>query len=159
MFNKNFTCCFTGHRKISASNQLLLRGKIKAAVLSLVERGYTDFVSGGALGFDTIAAEVVLSLKQSHPEIKLIIVAPFADQPLEWDLNSQVTYCRICESADKYICLSPQYTDDCMKKRNRYMVEMSSACISYCTRPRSGTGQTVGFARENGIEIIELSEQ
>ena len=159
MLNKNFTCCFTGHRKISAANQLLLRGKIKTAVLSLIEKGYTDFVAGGALGFDTIAAEVVLSLKEDHPEIKLIIVAPYADQALEWDLNSQVTYHRIIEAADQYICLSQQYTDDCMKKRNRYMVDMSSVCISYCTRPRSGAAQTIGLARENGLDIIELSKQ
>ena len=157
MFNKNFTCCFTGHRKISAANQLLLRSKIKNAVLSLIEKGYTDFVSGGALGFDTIASEVIISLKESHPDIKLIIVAPYADQALEWDLNSQVTYHRIIESADSYICLEQQYTNDCMKKRNHYMVDMSSAIICYCTRPRSGAAQTIGFARENGLEVIELS--
>ena len=147
MLNKNFTCCFTGHRKISAANQLLLRGKIRAAVLSLIEKGYTDFVAGGALGFDTIAAEVVLSLKEDHPEIKLIVVAPYADQALEWDLNSQVTYFRISESADQYICLSPQYTDDCMKKRNRYMVDNSSACIAYCGRNSGGTAYQ--FAKQN----------
>ena len=48
MLNKNFTCCFTGHRKISAANQLLLRGKIKTAVLSLIEKG------AARLGIDII---------------------------------------------------------------------------------------------------------
>jgi len=157
MFDKNFTCCFTGHRKLAPEAAVALRGKIKKAVLKLIEQGYTTFVTGGALGFDTIAAEVILEIREKKPFIKLIVVAPFANQALQWSEPQQMTYQRICDAADDYICLAAGEYKDAMKKRNLYMVEMSSACIAYCTRPRSGASQTIGFARQNGLEVIELS--
>ena len=89
--------------------------------------------------------------------ITLIVVAPFANQSLEWTEPQQITYQRICDMADDYICLAAGDYKDSMKKRNLYMVEMSSACIAYCTRERSGSSQTIGFARQNGLEVIELS--
>lgn len=157
MFDKNYTCCFTGHRKLAPETAVALRRKIKAAVLKLIEQGYSTFVTGGALGFDTIAAEVILELREKRPNIKLIVVAPYANQSLEWTEPQQITYQRICDAADDYICLAAGEYKDAMKKRNLYMVEMSSACIAYCIRERSGSSQTIGFARQNGLEVIELS--
>lgn len=159
MLNKNFTCCFTGHRKILPKHAEKLPGLIESAVRRLMKGGYNTFVTGGALGFDTIAAEVILKIKRTNPYVKLIVVAPYLGQPLEWDYSSQITYERIREAADDYISLAAGYYRDCMKKRNLYMVEMSSACISYCLRDRTGTSQTVAFARDNGLEVIELSEK
>ena len=34
----------------------------------------------GALGFDTIAAQAVLSVKETYPEVKLILVLPCENQ-------------------------------------------------------------------------------
>ena len=158
MFDKNFTCCFTGHRDILPQHEKQLPRALKKTLRELIERGYHTFVAGGALGFDTIAAEVVLKLKKKYPHIKLIVVAPFAGQSSEWDLSSQLKYERIREYADDYICLSAGYTPTCMKKRNLYLVEMSDVCISYCLRERSGSGQTVNFAKEHGLEIIDITE-
>lgn len=48
----------------------------KAIVTLLVSKGFKYFGTGGALGFDTIAAQAVLSVKETHPEVKLILVLP-----------------------------------------------------------------------------------
>ena len=156
MFDKNFTCCFTGHREIEEKHKERLPDVLKAVLRGLIANGYFIFAAGGALGFDTIAAEAVLSLKSEFPHIKLIIAAPCVDQTDGWGDADIIRYERIRSAADDYICMSASYTRDCMKKRNRYLVDMSAACIAYCLRERTGTSQTVGFAKEQGLDIIDI---
>ena len=114
MFDKNFTCCFTGHRDISPQHIKALPKALDRILRILISEGYYTFVSGGAIGFDTIASEAVLKLKTEFPQIRLKIVAPFAGQSENWSLSDQITYERIREAADDYICLSAGYTPSCM---------------------------------------------
>ena len=53
------TCCFTGHRDIPARVLPLLSAELEQAVLGLASEGVRYFGTGGALGFDTLAAETV----------------------------------------------------------------------------------------------------
>ena len=66
-------------------------------------------------------------------------------------------YKEILQAADSVTVLSEHYTEDCMKRRNACLVELADCCICYCNNPRSGTGQTVRMAKDNGIETINLS--
>lgn len=82
---KNKTCCFTGHRQIPVEDLPALSAKLREAVISYIEKGYTFFGAGGALGFDTLAAQEILSLKKQFPHIKLILVLPCRDQAVRWE--------------------------------------------------------------------------
>lgn len=156
LLDKNFTCCFTGHRSIEPQHAERLPLVLENAVRAAVSEGYFIFVCGGALGFDTLAAETVLSLKNELSHINLIVVAPYEGQADNWSSADRLRYERIRNACDDYRCLSANYTTQCMRKRNRYMVELSGGCIAYCTHSRSGSSQTVGMARENGLQIIDL---
>ncbi len=70
---KEKTCCFTGHRKIPPDRNELVARRLKDGIAILIEQGYTFFRVGGALGFDTLEARVVLALKASYPQIKLTL--------------------------------------------------------------------------------------
>ena len=61
---KSKTCCFTGHRILSAEQSQALAGRIERAVRLLYARGVCYFGAGGALGFDMLAAETVLRLRE-----------------------------------------------------------------------------------------------
>ena len=61
------------------------------------------------------------------------------------------------KAADEVICLSSRYYDGCMQKRNQAMVDVSSACIAYLTRPRSGAGQTVRMAENAALTVIHVA--
>lgn len=156
MFEKNFTCCFTGHRDIKPKHEPLMNKALEISLRALIADGYFIFAVGGALGFDTLAAEAVLSMKKEFPQIRLAVVAPCADQTDSWKESDKRRYERIREAADEYICMSAKYTSDCMKKRNRCLVDMSAACVCYCLHERSGTAQTVGFAKEQAAQIIDI---
>ena len=55
------TCCFTGHRIMKITPELILR--LKVAIIDVIGNGVTDFYDGGASGFDMLAAETVIELK------------------------------------------------------------------------------------------------
>lgn len=156
MLNRNFTCCFTGHRQIQPEHAYALPAAVESAIRGLIAQGYFIFVAGGAMGFDTLAAETVMALKPEFSQLRLIIVAPCADQADGWPAPERRQYERLRQAADDYICLEASYTPDCMRRRNRCLVEMSSACLAYCLRPRTGSAQTVAFADAQGLEIIDV---
>ena len=57
------------------------------------------------------------------------------------------------------IDVSRQYTRGCMHERNRHLVDNSSVCVCYLNRESGGTAYTVRYARERGLEIINLAIQ
>jgi len=132
---------------------------LKAAIASLIERGYRFFGVGGALGFDTMAAQTVLIMKNRYPHIRLILVLPCLSQAKKWGKYDQAVYESIKEQADKVVYVSHEYTRDCMHRRNRHLVDNSSACICYLTEMTGGTAYTVSYARKRGLEVINIAQE
>lgn len=62
---KGQTACFTGHRRIPAEQVGGICEQLNTAIVSLIERGYIFFCAGGALGYDTLAAQAVIVLKSN----------------------------------------------------------------------------------------------
>lgn len=153
------TVCFTGHRKILAFQEISLRRKLKKTLVSLIEKGYCFFGAGGALGFDTLAAQTVLELKKDFPQIKLILVLPCFSQADRWEETDKVVYENIKGKADKVVYTSQKYTRDCMFKRNRHLVDGSSVCVCYLTEKTGGTAYTVDYARKQGLAVINLASE
>lgn len=123
-----------------------------------IQAGYVYFGAGGALGFDTLAAQTVLKLKERYPDIKLILVLPCKSQTSGWKQTDIDEYERIKAAADKVVYTSEVYYRGCMHKRNRHLMDNSSLCICYLMEDRGGTYYTVNYARENGLQIINLAE-
>ena len=157
MIDKNQVACFSGHRKLP-QNCDELRAKLKKEIIGLIECGVVFFGAGGARGFDMLAEETVLQLKEDYPHIRLILVLPCPPerQTLRWNSNQRRRYCEILERADKVRILSPLYTDDCMFVRNRHLVDNSSYLVCYLREQSGGTAYTVGYARKQGLHIIQL---
>lgn len=157
---KNETCCFTGHRKILMRDKDCLEKKLENEMVRLIEEeGVTYFGAGGALGFDTIAAHMVMKLKGRYPMIKLILVLPCEDQCRGWSSTDVEIYEEIKAAADKVVYTSRSYHSGCMYKRNRHLVDNSSYCICYLNAQRGGTSYTVKYAEENGLKIVNIAEK
>lgn len=156
---KDKACCFTGHRQISSEHLPAISTKLRDTLIFYIQQGYRYFGAGGALGFDALAAQTVLELKQQYSDIKLILVLPCKDQASRWGEQDIKEYERIKSLADKVVYTSESYYNGCMHKRNRYLVDCSSLCICFLTEQKGGTAYTVNYAIENDIIIVNLAKK
>ena len=156
--NKSKACCFTGHRHISEKKIELIRRNLKNTIIKAIENGYDTFYAGGAVGFDTMAAQIILELKEEYPKIKLKLALPCKSQTDGWDKNDVDEYDRIKKLADEVIYTSEENKKGCMHKRNRYLVDNSSLCICYITRKSGGTAYTVKYAQNNGMTVVNVKK-
>ena len=116
MNERPITCCFTGHRTVPKASEAQIRARLAAAVQGLYLQGYRRFVAGGAVGFDTMAADVVLAFRRHYPEISLILMLPCADQDAKWTSEEKAVYQKQKDEADEVILLAERYFDGCKRK-------------------------------------------
>lgn len=155
----NNTVCFTGHRKIPSEHCQSIVGRLEEILIRLIQQGYCYFGAGGALGFDTLAAETVLHLKKQYLQIKLILVLPCKTQTRGWDKADIAVYENVKARCDKVVYTSEEYIRGCMFKRNRHLVDNSSVCVCFLTESKGGTAYTVDYARKKGLVIMNIAEE
>lgn len=151
---KSQTCCFTGHREIPAELLSDILRNLNAEVERLISAGVTDFVSGGALGFDQLVASLIISKRRPGNGVRLIFALPCKDQDRLWGSEQKNFYRKLLKDADEVVYVSENYSPDCMEKRNRYMVDRSAFCVCALMREKSGAAQTVRYAKRCGVKII-----
>ena len=155
-------CCVTGNRPQKFPWRYGKGKKYKKYLVGLarqieelIARGYTYFISGGALGVDQDFAEAVLRAKQVHAEIKLEIAVPCKTQAALWSEAERLRYRSILERADHTVLLSEQYTRSCMQRRNEYMVDKADLVLAFWNGEQSGgTFSTINYAKQIGKELI-----
>lgn len=152
------TCCFTGHRELPTGwRRWKLAAELEKTIIAQIDNGIQFFGAGGALGFDTLAAQTILKLKKKYPDIKLILVLPCLNQTRGWPTGAVEEYERIKAQADKIVYTSQEYTQGCMHKRNRHLVDNSSVCICYLIKENGGTAYTVDYAWDKGLKVINIA--
>ena len=102
---------------------------------------------------DMYAAEIVLELKEKYPQITLECAIPYERQAVRWPEALRNRYFSIAERCNQETMLQRQYTPDCLRKRNRYMVDHADIVLAVWNSSPSGTGQTVWYARETGKPV------
>ena len=151
------TCCFTGHRELPPEEQAEIASRLECVISAQYQKGIRYYGAGGALGFDALAARTVIRLRESYPDMKLILVLPCLTQTRGWRPENVTEYERIKAQADKVVYMAQQYTPGCMHKRNRHLVDHSGVCVCYLTKESGGTAYTVNYAKRHGVEIINIA--
>ena len=171
---RDLACAFTGHRpqkfpwgfneKDAAC--AALKETLAGQIAALVDAGYTDFLSGMALGVDVWAAQAVLALRKKKRGLfwlgkknapRLHCFLPCEGQDVKWPQASKELYRSVLEQADSIVYVSRKYDDQCMLRRNRALVEHSVLVLAvYDGEARGGTAATVRYARELGRELIVI---
>lgn len=155
---KKHTCCFSGHRGLPEQELPAIQALLKEQIVALIKRGVVQFCTGGALGFDTLAAIAVLDLKEHFPQIRLSLFLPCQDQASLWREKQDIDlYDYILNQADSVSYACERYTKWCMFARNRMLVDHSAYCICYMTKPSGGTAYTVNYAQKKGLRVINLA--
>lgn len=150
------TCCLTGHRDLPADTRLL-EARLTEAVRGRLAQGVRYFGVGGAVGFDTLAAEVLLNLRDTlYPQIRVIAVEPFDGFTSRWTDAQRARRQALLPRYDKRVCLLPRGSREAYLARDRYLVNNSAHCISYCNRTSGGTAYTVRYALRRGLYVENL---
>ena len=153
------SCCFTGHRELppldSEAYGTLLNA-LEAAVNDAMQEGCTRFLIGGAEGFDLLAGEWILALRQVVPQVQLSVYIPYRGQPNRYSPTDARRYHTVVAQADEAICLSEDYHKGCMRERNARMVQDADLCIAYVRKRNSGSGQTMHLAEAKGIPVFRI---
>ena len=166
------TCCFTGHRSLSGEEKMKAAVRLRRVIEEQIKAGIVFYGAGGARGFDTLAAQIVLDMKKEYPQLRLILVLPCENQTRGWHSEDIAVYEDIKRRSDKVVYVSREYTPDCMhrrsgeavrlsgrvRRRNRHLVDHSGTCICYLTRSTGGTAYTVDYARRRGLRIINVAK-
>lgn len=167
---KEKTIAFTGESVLTTSTGVpdrnlenVVRTELYYVLEECCNEGKDTFLCGMELGFDLLAAEVVLELKKSYPDIKLYAIIPFTGQEDEYDSEEKVRYRRINEATDgRQVIWSKDYSVLSYLKRNDFMIENCSEIIAYSNNNKTGAYYTVHKARKNNMDVLnfydELSE-
>jgi len=151
------TCCFSGHRRLTAADRRLIDERLDDVLYRLIDRGVRTFKAGGALGFDTVAAQRVLEMRERFGDVRLFLELPCRDQCRGWPLEDVVLYKKILGSCDGARYVSDFYYNGCMNERNRRLVDGSGWLVCYLTQNAGGTAATYNHARDRGLRLINLA--
>ena len=143
------TVCFTGHRTINGQyydrenyteHWLAVWQSTVSIVHRLWQQGHKDFISGGALGFDQLAANAVLYIKNHQVDINLWMALPFPGFERKWPAKSQTALVTIVGQADHMFYIDPQsdYKPWKMQKRNKWMVDNSQYVVGLYLDDKTG---------------------
>ncbi|MBR6729673.1 MAG: DUF1273 family protein [Clostridia bacterium] len=152
------TCCFTGHRTLNLRTLPQLKQALSKSIEQLILAGYTSFGSGGALGFDLLAAEAVIKLKETYPDISLFLALPCRNQTKFWSEEQQKAYQRILSCSDEIVYTAEHYYTGCMHVRNRYLISRATCFLAYLTQETGGTKYTVSEAEKAGKPVLYITD-
>ena len=153
-FDRNICCAFTGHRpeKLDVPERKI-RALLKKEILAAYRDGFTVFISGAAEGVDLWAADIVIKLRKSYPDIKLICAVPFPDQK-----KTSAEYSKVIENAYRVIPVCRHYFKGCFHVRNKWMADHCSRLIAVWNGQPGGTKNTIDYAGRQKISVINVLE-
>lgn len=159
------TVAFTGYRpekmpfraEVTNEDYLRFRERERLVIRDLIDKGYTHFISGMALGFDMWAAEDVLEFRKNDPRLTLESALPFPEQAGSWSKVEQERHAQILSQADRVTLVSTHYSRGCYFARNRYMVNCADAIVCAFDGKSGGTAYTVQYALERQKPVIQIS--
>lgn len=151
----HLSASFTGHRGVTDVHKTAER--LRAAIMECYNSGVRFFYVGGAVGFDTIAAEAVLHFREQFPDIVLTVVVPFPEQDKFFNFEGRKKYREILDKANEVVTISNEFSKVAYLMRNDYMVSHSCRVIAYWDgMSGSGTSYTVREAKKRKRSVQNL---
>lgn len=152
-----YRVCFTGHRpeKLTRTEKDIVRD-LEKEIRQAIADGLSVFITGMARGVDIWAAQIVLSLRNSGYDIKLICACPYDGFESGWSKDWQQQYKEILAAADyvKYVCEG--YSRSCFQIRNEWMVNHAARVIAVFNGEKSGTKNTIDYAAKAGVPVVRI---
>ena len=157
-------CGFTGHRPEKlpwGSDEQDQRCKALKLVIArqveqLADAGVEVFCCGMARGCDLYFAEAVLQLKKQHPDLRLEAWVPCPGQADAWPEEDRIRWEKLLNLCDEVYTVERFYSDGCMLRRDKAMVDQLDILLSVWDGNPGGTGWTVNYAKRQGKRLEAL---
>lgn len=123
-------------------------------------RGKIFYLHGAMAGFDLLAAEQVIVMKEKYPQIQLVTIAPYKERFFsrekcwmpDWISRAHEVFSR----QDIGVKIAAEYRSGIYYERNRILIDHSSELICYWDGGRGGSEYTVKCAQSRGYTIHNL---
>lgn len=150
-------CCFTGHRpdKIDLGENDI-KPILEKAIDEAIANGYITFITGMAMGTDIWAAEIVLERKKTNKELHLICALPHPGFENRRSMTEKMRFNKILKKADLVKEINNHYFAGCYQVRNEWMVDRSNLVIAVFNGQKSGTKNTVDYAKRKVIKVVNV---
>ena len=162
------TLSFTGHRpdKLPQNSLLVpLLDTLYYYIDEALHRGYLLFLDGMADGIDYLAAEYLFQKRLQFPAVRIIGIQPCRNYEaffLERYCNLSHLH-RMQQMFDAILCLEGEYHRDYIQEndllfrnRNCFLVDHAYALIAVCSLERSGSKQTVDYAKYQNLSVCRI---
>lgn len=124
--------------------------QVEQAIINLINKGVTVFMSGGQVGFDRMCAGCVHRLKKQYPDIINCLVIPYLTFTVfDKNIFDDIIY---PEGFEKY------HFKAAIPARNRYMVDNAAFAICYVNHGWGGAAQTYERAIKKKLNVINLGD-
>lgn len=109
----------------------IIKRALASRMLSFVEEGTEWFVTSGASGVELWASEVVISLREQYPQVKLSILTPFLEQESRWPDHAKEQYYQVLNQADHVASITnrPYESPTQLKLKNEFIVQKSDGLL------------------------------
>ncbi len=146
-------CALTGHRVLPENFD---KNALYDGLEELIRTGCDYFYCGMAEGFDLLALECLVALKQRY-RITIEACIPFEGQEKHFSRENRALYRRLLDWCEQRTVIFPSYRGGCYLVRDRYMVDRADVLFAYCNRETGGAAYTVNYARARGVEVKLLT--
>ncbi len=144
------TCSFSGKKpgKLLCSYLETLQ-KLCKTVMDAYDSGYRTFLCGMDRGMEQWAAHVVLTLRDFHPDVRVVAVLPHEGLESDWTQDEQNAYRMLLQQAD-----ATQIKTD--GNTLEWMLEHSGRHIIIATDHPEENNTIISADAQKNIEIIRI---
>ncbi len=150
-------CCFTGHRPDKMEfGEKEIKQLLEKAIDDAISEGYVTFITGMAMGTDIWAAEIVLERRKTNRDLHLICALPHPNFESRRSMREKIRFNKIIKKADLVTEINDHYFTGCYQVRNEWMVDRANLLIAVFNGQKSGTKNTVDYARRKGLNVVNV---
>ena len=150
--------CFTGYRphKLHGCSEEQTKAMLRTEIQKVYDDGFRTFITCMAMGVDIWAGELVLELRDTHPDVHLICALPHEGFEASWDAQWQARYRSLLEQADLYRVISQERHRGVYQVRNEWMVDRSARVIAVYNGDAGGTRNTIAYAAKKNVTVRQI---
>lgn len=132
----------------------IIKKALNKQIVSLIDEGLEWVIVSGQWGIELWAAEVVLELKSTYPDLQLAVITPFLDQEEKWSEEKKVIYQSVTQQADYVNSVSKKQYDGGwqFREKNKFLLRNTDGILLVYDEENAGSPKYIKeLAAQQGV--------